>query len=314
MNVGAHFLWFCLLLLLPVASLAQLEARADIANSCKNIRSALKHAEPILPAMGKRGGEAVTWYLDNWNNDNLSNEDKVHRASIASALKTIFGWGVDPKLGAKTKYYKWVSRGLPSMSRFGFNGNCTEKIKILTSPSTKDQLWNIGDIRSNDVQIECSLSFLSATHDGKTSVSSNGAKQYWSDLHGAWTLNSPKMCDGNTVAILLNFETSPKEIIVLCPNSLKSMAQTSRRELNWEDYLTRGVDYSLNVYAGSLSSVLFDMLGRTIKGGKAMDREYRADDGTQTVTTDWAGLSQLASQSPDLTFSNAYSIMAFGLG
>lgn len=79
------------------------------------MRSSLKRAEPILPAMGKRGAEAVDWYLKHWQNDSLSDEDDVRRETIASALVAIFGWKIDPTLGTKTKYYKWVSTGLPSL-------------------------------------------------------------------------------------------------------------------------------------------------------------------------------------------------------
>lgn len=41
--------------------------------------------------------------------------------------------------------------------------------------------------------------------------------------------------------------------------------------LDWENYLTHGVDYSLDVFAGSLSSVLFNELSRTIKAGRSME-------------------------------------------
>lgn len=129
------------------------------------------------------------------------------------------------------------------------------------------QLWNTGDIRSNNVVIECSLSFLSETHNGETSISANGTKEYWSDLHGAWTQISPDACD-NSDATLLNFRTTPKEVLILCPKSLSGMKKTLKRLLDWENYLTRGVEYSVDVFTGSLSSVLFNELSRTSNAGR----------------------------------------------
>jgi hypothetical protein len=138
----------------------------------------------------------------------------------------------------------------------------------------KGQLWNIGDIRSNNVPIECSVSFLHEKHDGQTSEASGGQKQYWSDLHSAWTQASPDACCGDVDATIPNFQTIPKDVVVLCPKAIKGMKRIQTKMRHWKDDLTRGVDYTLNLYARSLSSILFQELSRTTRGGKGMNSAF----------------------------------------
>jgi hypothetical protein len=114
MHSTAQYLWLYLLAGFALPIIAQLEPRADVANSCKSFRRSLQHAEPILPKMGKRGGEAVKWYLAHWNDEVLSEADMIRNQTIPNALNAIFGWQLDPHLTTKTKYYKWVAEALPS--------------------------------------------------------------------------------------------------------------------------------------------------------------------------------------------------------
>lgn len=59
---------------------------------------------------------------------------------------------------------------------------------------------------------------------------------------------------------------------MICPNKQKQkeMKKELGDLLDWETSIARGVDYTLDLYAGSLSSVLFKELTRTTKGGKGM--------------------------------------------
>ncbi|KAJ5165827.1 hypothetical protein N7492_006123 [Penicillium capsulatum] len=241
--------------------------------------------------MGKRGVEAVDWYLEHWNQKTLQDDDRLRRDIIAGALKSIFAWEIDPSLGTGTKYYKHVAEDLPA------------------------QLGRAGHIRGNDIHIECSLSFLHDTHKGQTSQNSNGQKQFWSDLHNAWDLAPPNACDGGLKTSLLKFQTAPKEVVAICADERqkKKMKTDLRHLLEWDTYLTRGVDYTLDLYSGSLSSVLFQELARTSKAGEAKLREYSTSSGDKKLASNWAGVTQLAVQSAGLTFSNAPSVMFFGL-
>lgn len=108
------FLCF-LLLLLSVSSVTSFDIRADVGSSCKKYQRTLQRAEPLLPKMGHRGGEAVDWYLQHWNLDSLSEDDQLRRETIADALRVIFGWEVDMSLGTRTKYYQWVAMVFPGM-------------------------------------------------------------------------------------------------------------------------------------------------------------------------------------------------------
>ncbi|KAJ5105964.1 hypothetical protein NUU61_003311 [Penicillium alfredii] len=241
--------------------------------------------------MGKRGVEAVDWYLEHWNHHALGDDDQLHRDTIAGALKAIFAWEINPGLGTGTKYYKHVAEDLPA------------------------QLGRAGHIRGNDIHIECSLSFLHATHDGRTSQTPNGQQQFWSDLHSAWDLATPEACDGGLKTSLLNFQRAPKEVVAICPNKRQQdeMKTDLRHLLDWKTYLTHGVDYPLDLYSGSLSSVLFQEMARTSKAGKAKLREYSTSSGEKRAASNWAGVTELAVQSAHLTFSNAPSVMFFGL-
>lgn len=125
--------FLCLLLLLfSVISVTSFNIREDVGTSCKKYQRTLQRAEPLLPRLGKRGGEAVDWYLLHWKTKNLSEEDKLRRKTVADALKFIFGWEIDVNLGTKTKDYQWFMTDYPGMY-------CLPGIRIESVVSTS---WN----------------------------------------------------------------------------------------------------------------------------------------------------------------------------
>lgn len=113
-------LWLNLLLFIwSIPLVKSFSLDTDVGGSCSSsYRRALRRAEPILPKMGKRGVEAVDWYLEHWNHHALGDDDQLHRDTIAGALKAIFAWEIDPGLGTGTKYYKHVAENLPGTHDF----------------------------------------------------------------------------------------------------------------------------------------------------------------------------------------------------
>lgn len=59
-------------------------------------------------------------------------------------------------------------------------------------------------------------------------------------------------------------------MVAICPNKRQQdeMKTDLRHLLDWKTYLTHGVDYPLDLYSGSLSSVLFQEMVRTSKAGE----------------------------------------------